>query len=220
MDRHDVDSRLAAVYRAWRSDFEGEDLDLPFWTSFRAVEDWPAGVMYTNICKVDWEGGSFIRGNKAAGRAFLDRQRAVVQAELEILRPDVCLFMTGPNYDWVVDTQFPGVLSEVRADASISARELAWLSHPLLPANSLRSYHPAYLVRTGRRERIETMRAAIEAMLPSRDFGARAAIIRAETGARSCAESAGLMRCDRDTRYGPSGRGTLTRFADANHPLP
>ena len=200
MDRHDVDSRLAAVYRAWRSDFEGEDLDLPFWTSFRAVEDWPAGVMYTNICKVDWEGGSFIRDNKAAGRAFLDRQRAVVQAELEIIRPDVCLFMTGPNYDWVVDTQFPGVLSEVRADASISARELAWLSHPLLPANSLRSYHPAYLVRTGRRERIETMRAAIEAMLPSRDFVARAASLRAETGARSSTDSAELIRSDRDTR--------------------
>ena len=166
MDRHDVDSRLAAVYRAWRSDFEGEDLDLPFWTSFRAVEDWPAGVMYTNICKVDWEGGSFIRGNKAAGRAFLDRQRAVVQAEFEILRPDVCLFLTGPNYDWVVDTQFPGVLNEARVDTSIPARELTRLSHPLLPVNSIRSYHPGYLFRAGKREHIKTMRAAIETVLP------------------------------------------------------
>ena len=62
--------------------------------------------------------------------------------ELAILKPDVCLFLTGPNYDQDIARKLPDVgflqLGE------FGEREAVRLHSRYLPCHSYRTYHPGY----------------------------------------------------------------------------
>lgn len=62
--------------------------------------------------------------------------------ELNILRPDVCLFFTGPNYDQDIARKLPDVTFHEFGDFGL--REVARLSSKHLPRHSYRTYHPGY----------------------------------------------------------------------------
>lgn len=68
------------------------------------------------------------------------------------------MFFTGPYYDWILKSIFPGIEFEPVE----GQRFLAKIRHPKLPDQSYRTYHPAYLNRAGLWEQIRFLRQAIE----------------------------------------------------------
>ena len=66
----------------------------------------------------------------------------VAQEEIAILKPDVCLFLCGPNYDERIREKFPDVEFNEVSDYPI--REVAQLKSSHLPKHSYRTYHPGY----------------------------------------------------------------------------
>ena len=62
--------------------------------------------------------------------------------ELSILKPDVCLFFTGPNYDQDILRKLPDV--KFHEFGGFGLREVARLSSKHLPLHSYRTYHPGY----------------------------------------------------------------------------
>ncbi|SIS64850.1 uracil-DNA glycosylase family protein [Salimicrobium flavidum] len=67
----------------------------------------------------------------------------VFKEELEILKPDIVLFLTGPGYDKVLKSYLPGLTHESMAEGT--KREMVRCIHPSLPSIALRTYHPQYL---------------------------------------------------------------------------
>ena len=62
--------------------------------------------------------------------------------ELKIAEPEVCLFVTGPDYDRIIGQYYPGIeFQPIHAPV----REFAQLVHRDLPEKSYRCYHPKYL---------------------------------------------------------------------------
>ena len=64
-----------------------------------------------------------------------------------LLKPKVCLFFTGPDFDDRLRHTFHGLVYQPVAEWS--ERVLARLVHPALPANTFRTYYPNYLRRSG-----------------------------------------------------------------------
>ncbi len=68
----------------------------------------------------------------------------VIYKEVEILKPDVIVFMSGPNYDWFIKQQFGEVkFSHVE---NFNERQIAKIDIPGV-ASAYRTYHPNYLWR-------------------------------------------------------------------------
>ena len=68
-------------------------------------------------------------------------QLGLLEAEVRILKPDVAVFFTGPEYDARLQTTFPDVRFVRRDD------EVTQLRSNLLPEKSFKTYHPTYLRR-------------------------------------------------------------------------
>lgn len=66
----------------------------------------------------------------------------ILSKEIAILCPDVCIFLSGPNYDADLKEKFPDIRLEPVDGYSIN--EAAWLISSFLPRNSFRTYHPGY----------------------------------------------------------------------------
>jgi hypothetical protein len=119
----------------------------PFWNVTRKVEkalgNEPHSCAWTNISKFDVDGGR-ANGQVETAIATLDN---LLLAEIEIIKPDVCIFFTGPSFDWRIKNIFPDV--EFKNIPEYSPRQLSQLQHPNLPILTFRSYHPNYLRRSG-----------------------------------------------------------------------
>ena len=72
------------------------------------------------------------------------REINILKDELRILQPDAVVFFTGWRlYDYTINKLFPGVIMNP-VDGG-DGKLLSQLSHPALPAESYRTYHPKYL---------------------------------------------------------------------------
>ncbi len=130
----------------------------PFWNTFRAVSAWPnASAMWTNLYRADYRGGSTRKAPPEVRRFLLDHDRELLKAELSLLKPDVCLFFTGPYYDDALVERFPG--TQFSGLGKAPERELARLEHPDLPERSYRLYHPNALWRQRKRDHLEQVRS-------------------------------------------------------------
>ncbi len=69
-----------------------------------------------------------------------------VKNEIEILAPDVVIFLTGPTYNKWIELQFDGV-KYLPVDDNFNTTELARLEHKHLPVNTYVTYHPGYTAR-------------------------------------------------------------------------
>lgn len=115
----------------------------PFWQAAHWIhrtlnpEGPERAFLWSNLVKVD----------QARRRPSPQIEEAVsalelLPAEIEITRPDVVVFFTGPHYDQRLERTFPGVrLHEV-------VPGVRQLDHAALPYHSYRTYHPAYLRRS------------------------------------------------------------------------
>jgi hypothetical protein len=132
----------------------------PFWRAFREIQGWQdAGVMWANLIRMDYKGASIFNADVKMQQAMLRQQNKVLQEELEVLRPNACIFLTGPNYDDALKAAFPQL--EFKRVDDTPERELARLVHSDLPANSYRTYHPKYLSQGRRWGYLEVMRRLV-----------------------------------------------------------
>ena len=70
-----------------------------------------------------------------------------LKEEIDITKPDVVMFLSGPNYDDKIKLQFNGEV-KFKTFLNRTIREIAQLEHPDLPEHSYRTYHPNYLQRS------------------------------------------------------------------------
>lgn len=75
--------------------------------------------------------------------AFLAQQHRLLAAEIEVLRPTLVIFVSGPDYEIFVRQEFQGCESVALAPFTI--RQAARFSHAALPPSSFRTYHPGHL---------------------------------------------------------------------------
>ncbi len=86
---------------------------------------------------------------KVAGKpeqAILDGEDEYVNVlakEIEILKPDACIFLSGPEYDDDIGRKIPDVKFQPLLEGGDS-RKLALLKSSQLPECSYRTYHPKY----------------------------------------------------------------------------
>ncbi len=66
----------------------------------------------------------------------------VLANEVSILKPDVCIFLTGPNYDKDIKAKFDD--AEIIPLGDYPIREVAQIKSSHLPIHSYRTYHPGY----------------------------------------------------------------------------
>lgn len=101
------------------------------------------GFVASNVRKYCSESGGRI---SPEDDRFVAEHVNVLPGELAILRPDVVIFFSGPEYDGSIGLQLEGEkLSFEPVVAGIAARELARVTHPLLPKHAYRTYHPNHL---------------------------------------------------------------------------
>lgn len=86
------------------------------------------------------------------------RHYNLLAEELAILKPDVCLFLTGPNYDGDIQRKLPDVA--FHEFGGYGKREAVRLTSAHLPRHSYRTYHPGYGNRIS-----DTYRAILRAIL-------------------------------------------------------
>ena len=120
----------------------------PYWDFIRAIKDAsPPNINFVvnNVVKIGKK--SDVGCDDFINDLTLEHMNLLPQ-ELEILKPDMILFLTGPNYDHRIEAVF-GKFKTEKAEANLSAREFAKLQfceNEMPP--SYRCYHPAYLRRS------------------------------------------------------------------------
>lgn len=128
----------------------------PFWRAFRQVQAWNKGELaWTNLSKFDYLGKSISDSPNLS--EIINLQIEIFQQEVQIADPHIVLFLTGPNYDWMLKRFFPEMVSQpLNGDPAIQQ-----LSHALLPKYSFRTYHPRYLQQSNRWKDLTTVHDAI-----------------------------------------------------------
>ena len=136
----------------------------PFWSAYRQFraalgdeqDGFDTSVLWTNLFRMSITGCSVIKeGTPLEVEQLCEASRGILQAELRILKPTAVVFFTGPNYDRAMDAIFPGIERQTFGD--FDKRVLAELSHPDLPVKAWRTYHPAYMRRSGQWEIIDAI---------------------------------------------------------------
>ena len=115
----------------------------PFWNITRKIENAldnkPHSCAWTNLNKFDLDSGR-PHGEYETAISALDD---ILLSELEILKPDFCLFYTGPSFDYRLKTIFQEI--EFIEIPNFTIKQFCKLKHPNLPENSYRSHHPKSL---------------------------------------------------------------------------
>jgi hypothetical protein len=127
--------------------YQPRNKNSPFWRAFREVQNGPdVGVMWSNISRVDYKGGSILSADESARNILESQQATLMLRELSVLKPDACIFFTGPDYDCILKNIFHGM--KYVEFGSAPTRELGRVEHAALPRHSFRTYHPRYLNRS------------------------------------------------------------------------
>ena len=123
------------------------------WSFYRRIAD-ALGVdrralLWNNLVKFDHHGPGEHAGSQECGPVIwtdlhepvLRAQQGISGREIKALGVRFCVFLTGPDYDHVVERSFPGARFEKASDA-LSVRQFATVDlGPSFPP-ALRTYHP------------------------------------------------------------------------------
>ena len=126
-----------------------------FWNAFSKIQERlrhefsfdskTVGFVWNNVIKIGRCGEV-----GAPSKVVLEWQNSVLELtkkELEYYKPDIVIFLSGPNYDKHISNIFDDVSFSSINDRS--ERQLAKVSSHHLPEKTLRTYHPGYLWRSG-----------------------------------------------------------------------
>lgn len=86
-----------------------------------------------------------IDGSGKPDQEVLDNENLhynLLAREIEILKPDICIFLSGPDYDVDLKMKFDDLKIEQFQDYPLN--EAARLRSRFLPEQSFRTYHPGY----------------------------------------------------------------------------
>lgn len=117
------------------------------------------GFVASNVSKYCSQQGKAI---KEWEMELVVKEANLLPGELSILQPDIVLFLSGPYYDKAIQLQLgEDVAFEPLVDG-IASRELARVSHPLLPPHAYRTYHPGHLSRGKKNNYLQLIAATIK----------------------------------------------------------
>lgn len=126
--------------------YQPGNVNSAYWSAFRWFTDEGVRGAATNLDRTSFEGGPIHKG-PASLRPFLrDQEGDLLAREISVLQPHVCIFLTGPERDYLIDEKWPNVERE-SISSNIPVRELCQLRHEDLPEHSYRTYHPNHLRR-------------------------------------------------------------------------
>jgi len=140
-----VDETVETFINAYDHFFNRRDLKSPFWNAFKNIRkltrDMKCEIVWNNVYKIGNRGRNLNRPHEKI-RQIENDYFDVIQEEISILKPDVILFLTGPNYEARVDKKF-GIIGY----QSISNNETNKLARISIATEILayRTYHPNYL---------------------------------------------------------------------------
>lgn len=134
--------------------YEGFNLGIkyyssPFWNVMRKLERGLKNAEYssawTNISKFD------VDRKRPVGEheKIISKIDYLLRDEIEILKPDMCMFFTSHTFDFRLKKIFPGI--EFVRVPNFDKKVICRLKHQNLPENTFRTYHPRYL-RTSKNE--------------------------------------------------------------------
>jgi hypothetical protein len=144
---------MSEMYRWFALARRFPTLNSPFWRGFRhldaSINALADSALWTNLFKIDVN-GSVIRNCTASEiRAIQHVQRGLLRHEVEVLKPDVVVFFTGPSYDKSIECAFPEAEFHPLVP-EFPESEIAIVNAPGLPINTIRTFHPVYLQRSRR----------------------------------------------------------------------
>lgn len=96
------------------------------------------GILWTNLLRHDNFGQGKVPYNVEEKITFDNNY--IFRKEIEILKPDAIVFVTGPNYDYILEKTFPGIKKIAIKDMEV--REICLLEHKDIPRKAIRVYHP------------------------------------------------------------------------------
>ena len=120
-----------------------------FWQKFRFFEKELSKIIieqgrkpvfiWNNISKIGNSDGKtgVSDNNRSIERQYFN----VIAKEVEIIKPDLCIFMTGPNRDHDIKFNFPDASFKIANDIDL-IREMALID--FLNIKGLRLYHPSF----------------------------------------------------------------------------
>lgn len=155
-------------YRCFEfSRHQPENYRSPFWRAyrqFRRALGEPAdgintSVLWTNLFRFSLDSGSVIRGNQNEIQQIKKASQPVFIAEINILNPTAMVFFTGPNYNQILYSFFPGI--KLLPFNRRNPENHAQIAHANLPKLAWRTYHPAYLSRSKQWDVIEEISALL-----------------------------------------------------------
>ena len=122
----------------------GEDYyPSPFWNITRKLEkalrNDPLSCAWTNLNKFDLDEDRPYGEYEQA----ISKLDAILIDEIDIIKPNICMFFTGPDFDYRLKNLFTGI--EFIKIEGLSIRQFCRLKHRNLPEKSFRSYHPKAL---------------------------------------------------------------------------
>ena len=119
-----------------------------FWKAFRFLKAAICKLFPDDQCYFIWQNVSKMGrndGNTGVTDEIRQLERKcfpVLREEMALLKPDVVVFLTGPNRDWDITFHFPD--ATFTPLAGYSTRQMARVRSAALPATTLRLYHPNY----------------------------------------------------------------------------
>ncbi|MGK0366703.1 MAG: hypothetical protein ACI85O_003778 [Saprospiraceae bacterium] len=115
----------------------------PFWNITRKIERIleieEYSCAWTNLNKYDVN-SKRPKGNHEKEISQFDD---LLISEIEILKPDVCIFFTGPSFDYRLKKIYSDII--LQEEENWKHNQLVNLKHEKLPKISIRTYHPKYL---------------------------------------------------------------------------
>lgn len=147
--RHSIES-LQYVYKNFMIE-DSYSVKSTFW---RYMQNWSklietgtpngtASIVWNNIYKMGRVSEIGKPNNKI--QLITKKHFNVFEEELKILKPDIVLFLTGPNYDNALQSFLPEIkLHKIEEGAE---RQIVRCKHQALPKLAYRTYHPGYLNR-------------------------------------------------------------------------
>lgn len=145
---------LMSGYKAFAfAKHQPENYRSPFWRAFRHLSSSvDVSILWTNLFRFSVDSGSSVHNCSSAElENVIHAQTGLLQKEIELLRPTVAVFFTGPQYDRALLREFPDAVFRPVGDRAV--REFARVVSEKIPSKAYRLYHPGYLARNSDRWR-------------------------------------------------------------------
>lgn len=149
----DAVSALIYGYQVFQfSKHQPKNYRSPFWQAYRqirgvfedTVDGYETSVIWSNLFRMSLDGGSVIKNaNSEELDKIRNENRGLLKAEIGIIKPSAVVFFTGPNYESVLQSEFPKF--QITPFEKYDPTRTALISHPDLPKFAFRTYHPNFL---------------------------------------------------------------------------